>query len=157
MFNSTLTKNEDILCPVDGAIMITGLRVAREKMFWLLLQWLKPPSDGNLLKGMPCVHCSSKTQFGCENYFEISQEPEGCLGDVVVLFQADTHTAYNFSTRPISFKVERDGYRLILLFPSVYCCNPFGCSSISGYTHDGGVAHCSHLIGIHNTGFVFVD
>ncbi|KAJ0568808.1 hypothetical protein HanHA300_Chr05g0159011 [Helianthus annuus] len=25
--------------------------VAREKMFWLLLQWLKPPSDGNLLKG----------------------------------------------------------------------------------------------------------
>ncbi|KAJ0762449.1 putative alpha-D-phosphohexomutase, alpha/beta/alpha I/II/III [Helianthus annuus] len=24
MFNSTLTKNEDILCPVDGAIMITG-------------------------------------------------------------------------------------------------------------------------------------
>ncbi|MFS7889316.1 hypothetical protein Hanom_Chr00s000003g01605511 [Helianthus anomalus] len=51
MFNSTLTKNEDILCSVDGAIMITGLRVAREKMFWLLLQWLKPPSDGNLLKG----------------------------------------------------------------------------------------------------------
>ncbi|KAM0005145.1 hypothetical protein Hdeb2414_s0219g00837591 [Helianthus debilis subsp. tardiflorus] len=51
MFNSTLTKNEDILCPVDGAIMITGLRVAWEKMFWLLLQWLKPPSDGNLLKG----------------------------------------------------------------------------------------------------------
>ncbi|KAM0024616.1 hypothetical protein Hdeb2414_s0022g00617831 [Helianthus debilis subsp. tardiflorus] len=51
MFNSTLTKNEDILCPVDGAIMITGLRVAWEKMFWLLLQWLTPPSDGNLLKG----------------------------------------------------------------------------------------------------------
>ncbi|KAJ0681941.1 hypothetical protein HanPI659440_Chr16g0641811 [Helianthus annuus] len=51
MFNSTFTKNEDILCPVDGAIMIIGLRVAREKMFWLLLQWLKPPSDGNLLKG----------------------------------------------------------------------------------------------------------
>ncbi|KAJ0697329.1 putative alpha-D-phosphohexomutase, alpha/beta/alpha I/II/III [Helianthus annuus] len=50
MFNSTLTKNEDILCPVDGAIMITGFRVAWEKMFWLLLQWLKPPSDGNLLK-----------------------------------------------------------------------------------------------------------
>ncbi|KAJ0733372.1 hypothetical protein HanPI659440_Chr11g0407561 [Helianthus annuus] len=24
MFNSTLTKNEDILCPVDGAILITG-------------------------------------------------------------------------------------------------------------------------------------
>lgn len=24
MFNSTLTKNEDFLCPVDGSIMITG-------------------------------------------------------------------------------------------------------------------------------------
>ena len=27
MFNSTLTVNEDVLCPVDGSIMITGILI----------------------------------------------------------------------------------------------------------------------------------